>query len=85
MATGKPLVATSVGGLPQLVRSGETGLLVDEKDSEALARALVTLAGDPGLRARMGDNARSLVRNSLTWTAVAERLTSVYERVVRRN
>ena len=44
-AAGKPLVATSVGGLPQLVRAGETGLLVEEKDSEALAGALVTLAG----------------------------------------
>jgi glycosyltransferase involved in cell wall biosynthesis len=83
MATGKPLVATSVGGLPQLVRAGETGLLVDEKDTEALAHALVTLAGDPDLSARMGENGRSLVRESLTWTALAERLTSVYERVVR--
>jgi phosphatidyl-myo-inositol dimannoside synthase len=83
MAAGKPLVATSVGGLPQLVHAGETGLLVEEKDSEALAGALVTLAGDPALRARMGEAARSVVRDSLTWTALAERLTSVYERVVR--
>ena len=52
MAAGKPLVATRVGGLPELVRPGETGLLVDEKDADELADAIVTLASD--LRARMG-------------------------------
>ncbi len=50
MAAGKPLVASRVGGLPELVRDGENGVLVAEKDARALADALVVLAGDPGLR-----------------------------------
>lgn len=83
MAAGKPLVATRVGGLPQLVQSGENGLLVDERDSDALADAIATLARDPDLRSRLGENGRTLIRDSMNWDVVAERFESVYERVVR--
>lgn len=84
MAAGKPLVATRVGGLPELVRDGETGLLVDEKDADELADAIVELAGDPAVRARMGDSGRALIRDSLSWESVAGRYEAVYERVVER-
>ncbi|HSF60116.1 MAG TPA: glycosyltransferase family 4 protein, partial [Gaiellaceae bacterium] len=84
MAAGKPLVATRVGGLPELVRDGETGLLVDEQDADELADAIVELAGDPAVRARMGDSGRALIRDSLSWESVAERYEAVYERVVQR-
>jgi glycosyltransferase involved in cell wall biosynthesis len=83
MAAGKPLVATRVGGLPELVRHGETGLLVDEKDSDALADAIVTLARDGDMRTRMGDSSRRLVRETMSWDSVAERYEAVYERVAR--
>jgi glycosyltransferase involved in cell wall biosynthesis len=84
MAAGRPLVATRVGGLPELVRTGETGLLVPEKDVPALADAIRTLAADPDLRRRMGAASQRLIREELTWDVVAERFESVYERVVRR-
>jgi glycosyltransferase involved in cell wall biosynthesis len=83
MAAGKPLVATRVGGLPQLVQSGENGLLVDERDSDALADAIATLAGDPDLRSRLGENGRTLIRESMNWDTVAARFEAVYERVTR--
>ena len=83
MAAGKPLVATRVGGLPELVRPGETGLLVEEKDADELADAIVTLARDPNMRARMGDSGRTLIRDSMSWDSVAERFEAVYERVRR--
>ena len=83
MAAGKPLVATRVGGLPELVRPGETGLLVDEKDADELADAIVTLAREPDMRARMGDSGRALIRDSMSWDSVAERFEAVYERVTR--
>lgn len=83
MAAGKPLVATRIGGLPELVRPGETGLLVDEKDPDALADAIVTLAREPDLRARMGGSGRALIRDSMSWDSVAERFEAVYERVTR--
>lgn len=81
MAAGKPLVATRVGGLPELVRPGENGLLVDERDVDALAAAIVTLARDRDLRTRMGARGRDLIRDSMSWDAVAERFESVFERV----
>ena len=81
MAAGKPLVASRVGGLPELVRPGETGLLVAERDSEALARAIETLARDPGLRAAMGAAGRRTMLEEMSWDVVGERFESVYERV----
>jgi glycosyltransferase involved in cell wall biosynthesis len=47
-----------VGGIPELVRDGRTGILVARGDHRAVAKALVALARDPSLRARMGDAAR---------------------------
>jgi glycosyltransferase involved in cell wall biosynthesis len=84
MAAGKPLIATRVGGLAQLVQSGENGLLVEEQDSGALADAIVALARDPDLRARLGENGRTLIRDSMNWDVVAERFETVYERATGR-
>jgi glycosyltransferase involved in cell wall biosynthesis len=84
MASGKPLIASRVGGLPDIVRDGENGLLVPEKDDAALATAIVTLARDPALRARLGAAGRALVVDELNWERVAERLEGVYERARAR-
>jgi glycosyltransferase involved in cell wall biosynthesis len=54
MAFGKPVVATRVGGIPEIVREHVTGFLVAGRDSVDLSRRLIELASDPGLRARMG-------------------------------
>jgi len=58
LAAGLPLVATRVGGLPELVIDGETGSLVDVDDGEALGDALEQLVGDAALRQRMSERAR---------------------------
>jgi glycosyltransferase involved in cell wall biosynthesis len=58
MACGVPVVATRVGGVPELVSVGATGLLVPEGDDGPLADALLSLARDPGLRERLGVAAR---------------------------
>jgi glycosyltransferase involved in cell wall biosynthesis len=58
MAAGLPVVSTAVGGVPELVWNGETGLLVRSEDGEALARALQGLVEDAGLRQAMGAAAR---------------------------
>ena len=80
LAAGKALVATRVGGLPELVKPHENGLLVEEKDSSALADALVSLAADPELRRRLGTAGREHMAAERTWDDVAERLEGVYER-----
>ncbi len=54
MAAGLPVVASAVGGIPEAVADGETGLLVPPNDPEALAGALGRLLADPELRRRLG-------------------------------
>jgi glycosyltransferase involved in cell wall biosynthesis len=82
MAARKPLVASEVGGLPELVRDGENGLLVPEKDASALADALVRLARDPDLRARLGATAYAEVAGDRSWKAAARRYVALYESLV---
>jgi glycosyltransferase involved in cell wall biosynthesis len=59
MAAGKPVVATNVGGNPELVKDGETGVLDAPRDVDALAEAIMRLVEDPHLRRRMGAAART--------------------------
>jgi glycosyltransferase involved in cell wall biosynthesis len=59
LATGTPVIASRVGGLPEVVGDGETGYLVEERDPEALAGAIATLASNQDLRMKMGVRARA--------------------------
>jgi glycosyltransferase involved in cell wall biosynthesis len=79
MACGRPVVATAVGGLRDLVVDGETGLLVPPNDPAALRAALERLLGDPGLRRRLGAAARAEARQRLGWEAVTAATISAYE------
>lgn len=65
MALGRPVIVSNVGGLPELVSDGITGLLVPPNDASSLANALETLA-DPELRRTIGTNAENLVRTEFT-------------------
>ena len=81
MAAGVPVVASDVGGIPEVVRHGETGLLVPPGDVEALAAALDRLVGDPVLRARLAASARARAR-AYAWPHLAARVAEVYTRVL---
>jgi glycosyltransferase involved in cell wall biosynthesis len=82
MAAGKPCVASAVGGMPEMIRHGREGLLVPAGDAGALARALSRLAGDAGLRRRLGTAAkkRSLDWN---WKRAAAGYARIYETLAR--
>jgi 2-deoxystreptamine N-acetyl-D-glucosaminyltransferase/2-deoxystreptamine glucosyltransferase len=80
MASGLPVVASAVGGIPEVVRDGETGLLVPPGDVAALAEVLDRLAADPGLRARLAEGARARARG-YAWPRLAEEVAAVYRRV----
>lgn len=82
MAQEKAFVATSVGGIPEIVRDGDTGLLVPHADSAALARALLSLLDDPSLAARLGANGRALVRGEFSLAQFRERSRSLYRSVL---
>lgn len=83
MATRRPVIASRIGGLPDLVDDGETGFLVPARDVPALASAMARIAGDPDLRRRMGDAATEKVKGYVV-SAVVERLEAAYERTIRR-
>jgi glycosyltransferase involved in cell wall biosynthesis len=80
MAAGKPVVASSVGGLLDLVVDGETGVLVPPRDPAALRSALQRLLGDRDLRLRLGAAARERAR-SFSWRHVVPQLLGLYDRV----
>lgn len=80
MACGTPVVASDAGGLRELVRHSETGLLCKPGDAAALAEALGVLLGDASLAERMGVKG-ALRAERFTWDASAARLAAVYEQV----
>lgn len=79
MAAGKPVVATAVGGVPELVVHGATGLLVAAGDIDALRRALADLLADAERARRLGEAGRERVRTSFTAAAASERILKIYE------
>ena len=79
MAHGRPVVATAVGGLRDLVVDGETGLLVPPRDPAALRAALERLLGNPDLRRRLGDAGRERARESFSWSRATTMTLRAYE------
>lgn len=82
MAAGVPVVATHVGGIPEVVVTDETGLLVPPDDPAALAAAMECLLGDTALAKRMGSRARDRSA-AWCWPVLAGRVAQVYETVLR--
>lgn len=72
MSCGLPVVASRVGGLPEVVKHGKTGLLVPPRDPAALASAIIQLLEDEDLRRSMGQAGRERVLQTFTWEAIAE-------------
>jgi D-inositol-3-phosphate glycosyltransferase len=81
-ALGRPVVASAVGGLTEIVEDGQTGILVAGREPQSYATAIARLLDDEPLRLRMGDAAR-LRAASFTWTRAVERLAAIYRRVTR--
>jgi glycosyltransferase involved in cell wall biosynthesis len=78
MAVGLPVVASAVGGVPELVRDGVDGLLVPAGDPAAMAAAIARLVERPGERARMGAAARERIRSEYTTEAMVRRTADLY-------
>jgi len=79
MASGTPVIASRIGGLPEVIEDGYTGFLVPPGDVAALHDRLDQLVRDPGLAHRLGANARAAVLERFTWAKVAERCLAAYE------
>jgi len=81
MAAAKPVVATRVGGIPDLVEDGETGYLVPAQDAEAMAERLLELLRDPALGRQMGARGREIASQRFALGQVARAYYDLYQRV----
>jgi glycosyltransferase involved in cell wall biosynthesis len=81
MAAGLPIVATRVGGVPDLIEDGRSGLLVDRRSPEQLAAALIRLLDDPEAARRLGAAARRRQQAEFSIEVAASRLGALYERL----
>jgi glycosyltransferase involved in cell wall biosynthesis len=81
-AMGLPVVATAVGGVPDLLTHGETGLFVPKQDDQAMVRAVKSLLRNPDLASRLSANGRSLAERS-SWPSVRTQWDSLFDEMMR--
>jgi glycosyltransferase involved in cell wall biosynthesis len=81
-AAGVPAVASAIGGIPEVITDGETGILVTPDDPAALARAIETIIGNPAAAAARARAARKLVEERFSHVAAITRLLALYDEVI---
>jgi D-inositol-3-phosphate glycosyltransferase len=81
MACGTPVIASEVGGLAFLVRDGETGFHIPDRDPEALSDRICQIITDPLLRAELSEKAAAYAKG-YAWPLIAEKIMGVYETVL---
>jgi glycosyltransferase involved in cell wall biosynthesis len=84
MAAGKPVVSTNAGGLPELVESDVTGLLVNTRDPEGLAAAMGRLLRDPALRDRLGEEGHRRATTELSFDRTLSEVEELYLRLLKQ-
>ena len=82
MATRRPVIATNVGGLPEIIHHETTGLLVEPENPQALADAIIRLYDDAALRARIAEGGYRLATQNYSWQTVAEQTERFYKHFV---
>ena len=85
MAHGLPSITTRVGGIPEVVRDGQEGFLIEPGDVESLADRMVCLAKDAQLRRKMGQAGRERIGDGYSLEAMVKRLDEVYQELLERN
>ena len=79
MITPLPFIASKVGGIPEIIKDGETGILVKPEDEKELAQALETLIADPQLREKMAEKGFLRVKENFSAKEMAEKYEKLYE------
>lgn len=78
LAAGRAIIATDVAGIPEVITNEENGLLVPQKDPEALAQAMCRLFDDPAQRRQLGNAARATATAGLGWERISERVAGIF-------
>jgi len=84
-AAGLPVIATRVGGLPNLIHDGDNGILIDLEDERGLAEAIVHLLNEPDLARAMGQRGRTFIEKEGSYQTMAQRTLQVYGRLAKSN
>jgi glycosyltransferase involved in cell wall biosynthesis len=82
LAYEKPVIASRVGGIPEIIRDGKTGLLTSPGDSQQLAQAIVRLLNNPAFGKELGANGRKLVETQFSFEAVGSHCLEIYKKVL---
>lgn len=83
-AAGKPVIATAVGGVPEIVKNGDTGVLVPPMNPERIARAVVDLLRNEERKNSMGRSAREWIRNNFDEKKMVEGMNNIYRELAKR-
>ena len=81
----RPVAASDVGGIPDIIRHGQTGLLCPQKDPEALARVILELLKDPERAEKLGRQGRELVEREFSWEHVLAQWDAFYAETAARS
>jgi glycosyltransferase involved in cell wall biosynthesis len=84
MSCGKAVVASQVGGVPEIISSGQNGILVPPGDSEKLAEEIVNLLEDDNLRRKLAQAGREIVLNKFSSETMARQTAKLYENILHR-
>ena len=82
MAAAKPVVATRVGGCPEVVANGQTGYIIEPRDRKALVDRLLSLLNNPGLAEQMGREGQRLVRRKFSVEQMVQSTSELYRQVL---
>ncbi|MCD6264956.1 MAG: glycosyltransferase [Deltaproteobacteria bacterium] len=85
MACGIPVIGSNVGGIPDIISDGETGLLATQKDPDDLAQKIIRLLSDERLRTVLIENGLSLVRNNFSWEVIADKFITIYHDIFNQD
>jgi len=80
---GIPVIASNIGGLPEVIVDGETGYLVPPQNEAAIAERIIKLIKNPRLRQQLGNAGRKFVLTNYEWNSCAKKMEEVYNRILR--
>ena len=81
MAAGVPVIGTKVGGIPDFLREGETGLFCEVQNPKSIAEKIETLLKDKKLRLRLVENGRKLVEEKYNWDSIARQIENIFKKL----
>jgi glycosyltransferase involved in cell wall biosynthesis len=84
LACGTPCIASNVGGIPDIVKDGKNGFLVEPGNPQALAKKITILLENDGLRQKLGEEGRRFVEKNFSWQAKADELLDLYYNLLKK-